>query len=98
MNPCEELYAWEPTPHLGRKPEPCATLLRVPREGACIWWRRGSPDLSCELVNAIMDAHAAHSTMSTQALSSQKVQDGLKDILLGPADLYEALRAKANST
>jgi type I restriction enzyme, R subunit len=54
-----------------------------------------SPDLSRELVNAIMDALAAHSTMSTQALGSQKVQDGLKDVLLGPAELYEALRERA---
>ena len=32
--------------------------------------------------------------MSTQALDSQRVRDGLKDILLGPARLYEALRGR----
>ena len=32
--------------------------------------------------------------MSKQALESKKVQDGLKDILLGPAQLWEALRAR----
>lgn len=52
-----------------------------------------SPDLSKELMNAIMDAFAAHGTMSKQALDSEKVRNGLKDILLGPAQLYEALRA-----
>jgi type I restriction enzyme R subunit len=51
-----------------------------------------SPDLSSELMNAIMDAFAAHTTMSKQALDSEKVRTGLRDILLGPAKLYEALR------
>jgi len=32
--------------------------------------------------------------MSTQALGSERVRDGLKDILLGPARLYEVLRDK----
>lgn len=31
--------------------------------------------------------------MSSQALGSERVRDGLRDILLGPAQLYEALRA-----
>lgn len=52
-----------------------------------------SPTLASEIVNAVMDAVAAHETMSSQALSSQKVRDGLKDILLGPGELYEHLRA-----
>lgn len=54
-----------------------------------------SPDLSKELMNAIMDAFAAHGTMSKQALDSEKVRNGLKDILLGPAQLYEALRERS---
>jgi type I restriction enzyme R subunit len=53
-----------------------------------------SPDLSAQLMNAIMDAFAANTAMSTQALESERVRDGLKDILLGPAQLYEALRAR----
>jgi type I restriction enzyme, R subunit len=53
-----------------------------------------SPDLNSELMNAIIDAFAAHTTMSKQALDSQRVRDGLKDILLGPARLYEALRGR----
>lgn len=51
-----------------------------------------SPDLSNELTNAIIDAFAAHSAMSRQALDSEKVREGLRDILLGPARLYEAFR------
>lgn len=35
--------------------------------------------------------------MSTQALGSGRVRDGLKDILLGPARLYESLRAKVET-
>jgi type I restriction enzyme R subunit len=54
-----------------------------------------SPDLSNELLNAIMDALAAHNTMSKQALESERVRGGLRDILLGPAQLYESLRALA---
>lgn len=57
-----------------------------------------SPDLTNELMNAIMDALAAHTTMSKQALDSEKVRDGLKDILLGPAQLYEALRSKGTES
>ena len=56
-----------------------------------------SPDLDSELMNAIMDALSAHSTMSKQALNSPKVRGGLKDILLGPAGLYEALRDRPAS-
>ena len=56
-----------------------------------------SPDLSSELMNAIMDALEAHSTMSKQAIDSDKVRQGLKHILLGPAELYEALRSKWTS-
>ena len=56
-----------------------------------------SPDLKDALIHAIMDTLEAHSAMSTQALGSDRVRDGLKDILLGPAQLYETLRAKAQS-
>ena len=57
-----------------------------------------SPDLSNALLNAIMDAIDAHTSMSTQALDSQRVRDGLKDTLLGPAHLYESLRARSTSS
>ena len=51
-----------------------------------------SPDLSKELLNAIMGALDAHNAMSTQALNSVTVQSGLKDILLNHVGLYESLR------
>ena len=51
-----------------------------------------SPDLGTELVNAIINALDAHTEMSSQALDSAEVQNGLKEILLGPAKLYEKLR------
>ena len=51
-----------------------------------------SPDLNKEIMNAIMDALNSHTTMSKQALASEQVRSGLKDILLGPGQLYERLR------
>lgn len=54
-----------------------------------------SPDLNDALLHAIMDALDAHTTMSTQALGSVRVREGLRDILLGPAQLYEALRRQS---
>ncbi|WP_175730662.1 type I restriction endonuclease subunit R [Burkholderia ambifaria] len=57
-----------------------------------------SPDLASALTRAIIDAFDAHTTMSKQALDSERVRDGLKDILLGPAQLYEALRARSGAS
>ena len=57
-----------------------------------------SPDLKTEILNAVMSALEAHTTMSTQALSSETVREGLKDIVLGPARLYEMLREKTNDS
>jgi type I restriction enzyme R subunit len=54
-----------------------------------------SPDLAKEIMNAIMDALAAHTNMSTQAINSERVRAGLKDVLLGPGQLYESLRGKS---
>ncbi|MEO8298526.1 MAG: DEAD/DEAH box helicase family protein [Burkholderiales bacterium] len=53
-----------------------------------------SPDFTSEQLNAIIDAFDAFSTMSKQALDSEKVRQGLKHILLGPAQLYETLRQR----
>ena len=53
-----------------------------------------SPDLKDALLHAIMDALEAHSAMSTQALASERVREGLRDVLLGPGQLYEGLRAR----
>jgi type I restriction enzyme R subunit len=44
-----------------------------------------------------MEAFEAHSTMSKQALDSERVRRGLQDILLGPARLYEALRSRSEA-
>jgi type I restriction enzyme R subunit len=54
-----------------------------------------SPDLKTELMNAIIGALDAHTAMSTQALDSEAVRAGLKDVLLNQAGLYESLRAQA---
>ena len=56
-----------------------------------------SPDLTGAILDAIMDAFEAHSMMSKQALDSEVVRAGLKEVLLGPGNLYEALRAKSES-
>ncbi len=53
-----------------------------------------SPTLDSELMSAIIDAMDAHQRMSQKALDSLKVRSGLKDILLGPGKLYDALRAR----
>ena len=54
-----------------------------------------SPDLAQAIVDAVIDAMDAHQFMSQQALASKRVQEGLKDVLLGPGALYEALRERA---
>lgn len=51
-----------------------------------------SPTLSNAILDAIIDAMAAHESMSSQALNSAKVREGLRDVLLGPGQLYEELR------
>ena len=56
-----------------------------------------SPDLQSEIMNAIIDAMDAHETMSNQALNSETVREGLKEILLGPAALYESLRGEPDA-
>ncbi len=57
-----------------------------------------SPDLMPGIVDAVMDALAAHTTLSRQALASEKVRTGLKEVLLGPGQLYEALRQLSGDT
>ncbi|NCC41956.1 MAG: HsdR, partial [Gammaproteobacteria bacterium] len=53
-----------------------------------------SPDLNDELINAIIDALDAHTAMGQQALNSEPVREGIKRVLLGPGQLWEALRAR----
>jgi len=54
-----------------------------------------SPDLKTEILNAVMSALEAHTAMSSQALSSETVRERLRDVLLGPARLYESLRTQS---
>jgi type I restriction enzyme R subunit len=54
-----------------------------------------SPDLNKALLDAIISALDAHQLMSSQALNSQAVRDGIKDVLLNLTNLYEDLRAAA---
>jgi type I restriction enzyme R subunit len=54
-----------------------------------------SPDLQKEIMGAIIDALDAHTVMSTQALNSEQVRTGIKDVLLNYANLWESLRQKA---
>ncbi|MFZ0407608.1 MAG: type I restriction endonuclease [Cyanobium sp.] len=51
-----------------------------------------SPDFGKELLDAIIGALDAHQVMSSQALNSAQVRDGLKDVLLNQTNLYEDLR------
>ncbi|WP_174822340.1 hypothetical protein [Ruegeria arenilitoris] len=51
-----------------------------------------SPNLSSELVDAIIDSYAAHSAMSKQALESEKIQSSLLKLLLERGQLWETLR------
>ena len=47
-----------------------------------------------EIMNAVMDALAAHSEMSKQALESAQLRADMKDVLLGPGKLWEGLRER----
>ena len=53
------------------------------------------PDLTKEIMGAVMDAPSAHTAMSKQALESEKRGGSMKDVLLGAGKLWEGLRAKA---
>jgi len=56
---------------------------------------RISPDVTSELMRAIIGALDSHTAMSSQALSSPVKQQGLLDVLFNHAGLYDALRARA---
>ncbi len=51
-----------------------------------------SPDFDREFLNAIIDALDAHTVLSKKALDSEDVRYRLKQYLLGPGKLWEALR------
>ncbi len=56
-----------------------------------------SPDLTSELINAVMDALTAHTAMSKQALESEKLREDMKGVLLGVGRLWEGLRERGVS-
>lgn len=53
-----------------------------------------SPNLKIELQNAIIDSLDAHNAMSSKALNSTIVMNGLLDVLLNHSGLYEKLRGR----
>lgn len=53
-----------------------------------------SPDLDPALLDAIIGAFDEHEAMSKMALNSEQVRAGLKELLLGPVQLYAVLRAR----
>ena len=56
---------------------------------------RISPDVTAELVRAIIGALDSHTAMSSQALASPERQRGILDVLFNQAGLYSALRERA---
>jgi type I restriction enzyme, R subunit len=57
-----------------------------------------SPSLTNELMNAIIEAMAAHEIMSKQALNSESIRARILSVLLGPGELWEALRQDPGAT
>ena len=55
------------------------------------WLFKNSPDLTQAHINAIIDALAAHTTLSTEALNSDKVRARFLHLFLGPGNLCEEL-------
>ena len=56
-----------------------------------------SPDLTDEILTAVMDSMDAQAELSTRALNSEQIREGLKLILLDRLGLYEKLRTRASS-
>ncbi|MBX3435689.1 MAG: type I restriction endonuclease subunit R [Pirellulales bacterium] len=56
-----------------------------------------SPDLKRAIEDAIIEAMDVQQDLSTRALNSKVIQEGLKAILLGPLGLYEKLRSLTES-
>jgi type I restriction enzyme, R subunit len=54
-----------------------------------------SPDLQAEIMRAIIEALEAHTAMSTQAINSEEVRRGIKDIPLDHSRLWEELRERS---
>ncbi|MCE3018006.1 MAG: type I restriction endonuclease subunit R [Pirellula sp.] len=57
-----------------------------------------SPDLTSEIMNAIIDAMDVQADLSTKALNSPEMREGLKRIMLNQLGLYEKLRDRASGS
>lgn len=57
-----------------------------------------SPDLGTALMDAIISALDAHQAMSSQALGSESIRNGMKEVLLNQTGLYEELRERAQAS
>ena len=55
-----------------------------------------SPDLTSEILTAVMDSMDAQTDLSAKALNSAVIREGLKQILLNQLGLYEKLKARAS--
>jgi len=55
-----------------------------------------SPDLTNEILTAVMESMDAQTDLSTKALNSAAIREGLKQILLNHLGLYEKLKARAS--
>ena len=56
-----------------------------------------SPDLTSEILLAVMDSMDAQTELGTRAINSEEIRKGLKLILLDRLGLYEKLRTRASS-
>ena len=56
-----------------------------------------SPDLTSKILTAVMDSMDAQTELSTRAVNSGEIREGLKLILLDRLGLYEKLRTRATS-
>jgi len=56
-----------------------------------------SPDLTSEILTAVMGSMDAQTELSMRAVNSGEIREGLKLILLDRLGLYEKLRTRATS-
>ena len=54
-----------------------------------------SPDLTNEIMNAIIDAMDVQADLSTRALNSAEIRESLKGLMLNQLGLYEKLKSRA---
>lgn len=48
-----------------------------------------------EIMNAIIDANDVQTELSTRALSSTEIREGLKSLVLNQLGLYEKIKSRA---